>query len=62
MPGFFIFNLREFSSLVHSMAAGAAASATEGVSPSSLGAGKGQEGLSLTLTVLLVPCTVQLGD
>lgn len=60
LPEFFIFNLCEFSYLVHSMAAGAATSATEGASSSSLGAGKGQEGLSFTLFLLLVPCTVQL--
>lgn len=47
-------------SLVHNTAAGAAASVSEGTSPSSLGAGKGQKGLSFLLSLLLVLCVIQL--
>lgn len=54
-PGFFIFNLHEFSSLVRSTSAGAATSVTEGASPSSLEAGKGQEGLPFLLPCFCCP-------
>lgn len=63
-PGFFVFNLCEFTSLAHSMAAGPAASATKShpLLPSGDGiwVRKGRRGLSFAPSLLLISRTVQL--